>query len=65
MLPDPLTEPLTKPDRWVGVLPGKKRSALYEDFRAGRLPCVRVGRAIYVPTQKMLEALGLATGADA
>ncbi|ACX52461.1 hypothetical protein Adeg_1359 [Ammonifex degensii KC4] len=34
------------------------RSA-FEHCRAGRIPCVRIGRTVRVPKRKLLEKLGL------
>jgi hypothetical protein len=59
-VPDPREEPLTKPDRWVGVIPGMGRSAIYEAVRRGDLPSVRVGRHVYLPTLRVLQRLDLA-----
>jgi excisionase family DNA binding protein len=38
---------------------GVSRSAAYRAVAAGQLPCLRLGRRIYIPTARLLAMLGV------
>lgn len=59
ILPDPRERPLLCPADLVGLIPGMKRSAIYEAIRRGDLPCVRVGSRVFLPTAQLRRMWGI------
>lgn len=61
MLPDPIEKPLLTVDDLaeLGIVPGKKRSALHEAVRAGDIPSVRISGRVYIPTAVLRRAWGI------
>jgi excisionase family DNA binding protein len=59
-IPDPRTEPTISVWPQAARLMGVSRGTAYAAAHAGDIPVVRVGIRLRVPTQKLLELLGLA-----
>lgn len=59
MLPDPVEKPLMLPSDLEGLIPGKKRSAIYEAIRAGEIPSLRIGSRVYIPTGQLRRLWGV------
>lgn len=57
-LPDPLTEPTVSIER-AGALLGRARSAAYALADSGAIPTIDLGSRRVVPTQALLEMLGV------
>ena len=49
--------PVIKPKRW-SELSGMAASTTYDAIAKGSLPSIRIGQAIYIPTEPLLRLLG-------
>ncbi|CAN5388772.1 hypothetical protein BH10ACT8_BH10ACT8_11310 [soil metagenome] len=59
MLPDPIEKPLMLPGDLLGLIPGKKRSAIYDAIRDGEIPSLRIGSRLYIPTGALRRLWGV------
>ena len=51
--------PVIRPRRWA-ELSGMPASTVYDAIKSGDLPSIRLGSAIYIPTEPLRKLLGLA-----
>lgn len=49
--------PVIKPKRW-SELSGMPRSTVYDAIAKGSLPSIKLGEAIFIPTEPLLRLLG-------
>lgn len=57
-VPDPVAEPTIRVDRAAAIL-GISTRAVYNAAKEGRIPAIRVGGRVVIPTNKFLTFVGL------
>lgn len=55
-LPNPVDRPLLRIDELVGIIPGMRRTAIYDAVRRGDIPSVRVGSRLFIPNAALRRA---------
>lgn len=51
--------PVIRPRRWA-ELSGIPASTVYDSIKRGDIPSIRLGSALYLPTQPLCDLLGIA-----
>lgn len=54
------SRPTIRPREWA-EMSGMAPSTVYDAIKAGSLPSIKLGSAIYIPTAPLLKMLGVAT----
>ncbi len=56
-------KPVIRPRRWA-ELSGMPASTVYDAIKSGSLPSIRLGTAIYIPTEPLRRLLGVSETAE-